>query len=457
MFYLGSIDRGEVEEYVDHDDTFPGIMTKALVRFGSREPFSIAHGDETGPDHEVAYRVPGDPAEEAFARELGALRIVDATRLPANWRPGGGGGLDFLPVWDPASIPTPHEMARTSVRRSPYPKALQALDFFRETSYGNDVADSVAFAIGGIPYQLFVGPPRLLDRTEEHSDWFMLVRVDDTDHPGDPRAALDELQISDWDSIIDTDDPNELMRVIDDLMATEPQDDAARRFRAMEFGPGHGRRRESQEPPDDAAARFKLLELDQEPEDDAAKRFSLLEFNPRHRRNPSGQSGAAFAVEAATAAKEKFEEFHRKRPTRFYEGKTSPIPARVRELGTAKFVLYRSSKKDPETGRAVPKPVNYIHEHDAGVRCYSPARGGQATIDVPAFLRDAEALVLLGKCLGFGFRDKSGDRDAEAIKPLPDLYATPCGKALLVIQDRREVLAMVWGGALGVEARGIVG
>jgi len=40
---------------------------------------------------------------------------------------------------------------------------------------------------------------------------------------------------------------------------------------------------------------------------------------------------------------------------------------------------------------------------------------------------------------------------------LPELYTIPAGTALLVVEDKRHVAAIIWGGALGVECRGIVG
>jgi hypothetical protein len=67
----------------------------------------------------------------------------------------------------------------------------------------------------------------------------------------------------------------------------------------------------------------------------------------------------------------------------------------------------------------------------------------------------------LGKCLGYDFRDpKYPDDDpiqAVAQDPLPELYCIPSGKVLLVVQDKRQLLAAIWGGALGVFARGIDG
>ena len=77
---------------------------------------------------------------------------------------------------------------------------------------------------------------------------------------------------------------------------------------------------------------------------------------------------------------------------------------------------------------------------------------------MPAEFTGAQALVLLGDNLGYSF--ELDGNDVEAVgqdDPYPELYCTPCGKCLLVIEGKREVLAMMRGGALGVFARGIDG
>jgi ADP-Ribosyltransferase in polyvalent proteins len=153
-------------------------------------------------------------------------------------------------------------------------------------------------------------------------------------------------------------------------------------------------------------------------------------------------------------ALDKYEEFHRHAPKRV--GEFSPrleIPSTIHRAGESKWVTYRSDKVDPETLRRPRNPINYIHEHNAGVVTYLPDGAGAIT-KVPEAFRDIPALVLLGTCLGFAFGD---DIEASATAPKPDLYCTPCGKCLIVIQSRESVLAMMWGGALGVFARGIDG
>lgn len=190
--------------------------------------------------------------------------------------------------------------------------------------------------------------------------------------------------------------------------------------------------------------------------------------NPALRRNP-GRSAPDLE-----AAKSKYEEFHRyehRKVGEFERGFT--IPTSVVKIGRAIWVTYESSKVDPSTLKKPSKPVSYIHEHDAGVHLYmTPKHAAQfgrtvdmefvagPTVKVPSAIAGAQSLVCLGKNLGYKFALNAYPDDAqeaEAVEPFPELYCTPDGKCLLVIQSKREVLAMMWGGALGVFARGIDG
>jgi hypothetical protein len=168
---------------------------------------------------------------------------------------------------------------------------------------------------------------------------------------------------------------------------------------------------------------------------------------------------------AAQAAVDKYVEFHRFDPRELgtFCCKFS-LPETMYRAGRAKYVMYRSGKVDPASLKKPKRPINYIHEHDdrgdSGVTCYLPtledADGPQT--DVPERFRNVEALTRLGSCLGFGFEDENGELcEAEGRDPLPDLYTTPDGHCLLVIQSRKKILAMMWGGSLGVFARGIDG
>lgn len=157
------------------------------------------------------------------------------------------------------------------------------------------------------------------------------------------------------------------------------------------------------------------------------------------------------------AAREKYEEFHRYEPKK--EGSfpaSFKIPARLLCAGKGKFVTYRSAKVDPATLQKPRKPVDYIHEFNAGVHVYLADKNPDTS--VPETFRDVGALVKLGDCLGFCVIDSDGE-EVEAVgkRPLPELYCTTDGKCLFVIQDKKEVVAAIWGGALGVFARGIDG
>lgn len=124
------------------------------------------------------------------------------------------------------------------------------------------------------------------------------------------------------------------------------------------------------------------------------------------------------------------------------------IPYSLHLAGEAKHVLYRSKKWGEK--------ADYIHEHEGGVKVYLPSGNGK-TVRVPLSIRNAKALVKLGDCLGFAFDDGEGEVEAIPGRPLPELYTIPSGRALFVIEGKKKLVAMIWGGKLGVEARGIVG
>lgn len=161
---------------------------------------------------------------------------------------------------------------------------------------------------------------------------------------------------------------------------------------------------------------------------------------------------------------ERFKGFQRKNPRAIGDfPETMTMPTHARCLGKAVHVLYQSDKVDPETLEQPAEPINYIHEHDAGVRVYQPRHtklpwlSGKSFEVVPDELQ-VDGLVLLGDCLGLAYVDDEGvDYALEADDDPPELYCIPSGKALVVVQDKREILYLVWGGALGVEPRGIVG
>jgi hypothetical protein len=161
-----------------------------------------------------------------------------------------------------------------------------------------------------------------------------------------------------------------------------------------------------------------------------------------------------------SAATNLYEAFHRHPPRKIGEFSSRfTIPSHVYKQGRSINVLYRSRKVDPETLKAPRGPVDYIHDHKKGVVTYLVDGDGDGDrVATPPWIRDLDALVLLGECLGFKFEAPDGSVvEAKGKRPMPELYATTNGKALVVVQDKREVIALIWGGKLDVEPRGIVG
>lgn len=153
-----------------------------------------------------------------------------------------------------------------------------------------------------------------------------------------------------------------------------------------------------------------------------------------------------------------FRDFHKFEPTAIGEfNKGFSIPAQCRLGGDAVHVLYRSDKLNPVT-EIDEGVIDYIHEHGSDVKVYRCDAGFSGERKrVPKFIREAKALVHLGEFLGFRYVDEDGYTvNAEPTAPNPDLYTIPSGKALLVVQRKKRVLALIWGGSMGVEPRGIV-
>lgn len=155
----------------------------------------------------------------------------------------------------------------------------------------------------------------------------------------------------------------------------------------------------------------------------------------------------------------KYIEFHQHEPKKVAFAAALNIPDRVICVGAAKNVLYRSDKLNPGTGEDEGE-LDYIHDHSRGVHVYRCDRGAVGVeVAVPAFLRNVRDIIKLGECLGFEYANDDGDIvqvQGNTTGGLPELYTIPSGKALLVVQSKRTILTMIWGGKLGVERRGIV-
>jgi hypothetical protein len=137
-------------------------------------------------------------------------------------------------------------------------------------------------------------------------------------------------------------------------------------------------------------------------------------------------------------------------PSGFY------IPGFATFVGPAVHVLYRSSKYDPVTYMKPDRPIDYIHEHGPGVKICIVDDDDGPERKVPQYIQNVGSLTLLGKCLGFAYVDEDGDV-VDATCTSCELYAIPSGKALLVVEKKKKVLVLIWGGKLNVEPRGIVG
>lgn len=154
-----------------------------------------------------------------------------------------------------------------------------------------------------------------------------------------------------------------------------------------------------------------------------------------------------------------YKTFHQFEPTKVGEfSKGFGIPNEATHVGYAKNMLYSSDKLNPTTGEDEGW-IRYIHKHESGVRMYvlDDACEGEWK-SVPQWICNAKALVRLGDCDGFEYVDFQGKtHKAKSTGRKPEWYCVPSGKALLVIQDKKRVLAIVYGGSLRVEWRGVVG
>jgi len=134
------------------------------------------------------------------------------------------------------------------------------------------------------------------------------------------------------------------------------------------------------------------------------------------------------------------------------------IPDEVYDVGDASVMYYASDKLNPTTGKDEGW-VHYYHEHKEGVVLgLTEDRGNSDIIRVPAFIRSTKALCLIGECEGFDYVDHSGEEKWARVKgTAPEWYCTPCGRAMLAVQNLADVIAIAWGGGLHVESRGVVG
>ena len=173
-----------------------------------------------------------------------------------------------------------------------------------------------------------------------------------------------------------------------------------------------------------------------------------------------------------------YSEFHQYAPKK--QGRfpgNLEIPMEVFKVGSAEWMFYASNKWEH-------KQNFYMHEHGWGVGCYL-TDGGDKRVEVPEKYRTVDTLVRLGECrggparlpsrakdlrdnvgktansgkgLGFVWTGQDGVLDGAMVgSPYPELYCTPDGGCLLVIEGKKKIRALIWGGGMRVKSQGIVG
>lgn len=174
----------------------------------------------------------------------------------------------------------------------------------------------------------------------------------------------------------------------------------------------------------------------------------------RRRRNPT----KAMPRDLEKAVK-LYTDFHRFEPKDINAfGEYFMIPHEGVMVGPALMVLYTSDKVDPYSLVPPDKPEHYYHEHKDGVKVVRfDAHEDEGPIKkVPKRIYNVGSLTRLGDCDGYFYLNKDDDEVFAECTRNVELYATPDGKALLVIEKKCHVTAAIWGGKLNVEPRGIV-
>lgn len=136
------------------------------------------------------------------------------------------------------------------------------------------------------------------------------------------------------------------------------------------------------------------------------------------------------------------------------------IPAQMTCAGHMLDTAYESDKLNPSTGEDEGW-IAYNHKHDKNVMIAVPTRrSDQHMVAVPDWIRRETELVWLGTCLELKYQELETGRTAmlEGTNPKPDIFFTPkAGRAaLLVVQSKRRLMAIIWGGKMQVQRRGIV-
>lgn len=169
-----------------------------------------------------------------------------------------------------------------------------------------------------------------------------------------------------------------------------------------------------------------------------------IKNNPGHRigTRPPG-------VSQATKTFEDFNEYPSKGATKF--AREIVVPERMPSPGPCRWLTYRSNKWNDGTH-------DYIHTITSYPRVKCAMAGEKyPTIKIPIKIREANTLTQIGlRALGFAF--EYDDHEYEAKVPAgTEWFWSQTARALYLIQNKRKLVALIWGGTLNVEARGIVG
>lgn len=155
-----------------------------------------------------------------------------------------------------------------------------------------------------------------------------------------------------------------------------------------------------------------------------------------------------------------YEGFHQFEPKKIgkFPGGGLVVPEKGVLVGCGSQILYRSAKFNPANGKDE-GVQEYFHDHKPGVRYCRFDTDDGVPKRIPKWIRETDTVSFIGKCVGFTYVNDDGEEVvAKGTNPLPEIYAIPPhGKALLLVQGRRSVIAAIWGGRLHVEPRGIIG
>ncbi len=167
------------------------------------------------------------------------------------------------------------------------------------------------------------------------------------------------------------------------------------------------------------------------------------------RDNPRIRSTRPPGVSQATKTFEDFNEYPSKGVSKF--AREIVVPERMPYPGPCRWVTYRSDKWKNGTH-------DYIHTIASYPRVKCVMAGEDyPTVKVPLAVRNATTLTQIGlRALGFAF-EYDGDECEAKVPAGTEWFWSQTARALYLIANKRKLVALVWGGDLNVEPRGIVG